>query len=80
MVPLTGGQVNLELQEAGQPSAPASDPVCGLTKDELLQYMDNPGWRKARWISFSLFWIAWLAMLFGSIAIVMTTSDCPPKN
>ncbi|KAF1394067.1 hypothetical protein PFLUV_G00022650 [Perca fluviatilis] len=42
-----------------------------MTKDELQVAAGGPGWRKVRRYLVLLFWLAWMAMLATSIAIVM---------
>jgi len=49
----------------------------GLTKEELMQYSNDPGWVRIRWILFILFWIIWLAMLVASIVIIIYAPKCP---
>merc|ERR1711962_330763 len=49
----------------------------GLTKDELMQYANNPFWVRLRWVLFIAFWVIWVAMLVASIAIIVYTPKCP---
>lgn len=49
----------------------------GLTKEELLKYADDPFWVKLRWFLFVVFWVCWLAMLAGAIAIIVQAPKCP---
>merc|ERR1712080_469762 len=49
----------------------------GLSKDELMQYANDPFWVRLRWILFVLFWVIWVAMLAASIAIIVYTPKCP---
>lgn len=44
-----------------------------LTMDELEVAAGGPGWRKARCYLVMLFWLAWVAMLAISVAIVVTS-------
>jgi len=49
----------------------------GLSKDELMQYANDPFWVRLRWVLFILFWVIWVAMLAASIAIIVYTPKCP---
>jgi len=49
----------------------------GLTKDELMQYANDPFWVRLRWVLFIAFWVIWIAMLVASIAIIVYTPKCP---
>jgi len=49
----------------------------GLTKDELMQYANDPFWVRLRWVLFIAFWVIWVAMLVASIAIIVYTPKCP---
>lgn len=51
----------------------------GLTKEELQEYVNDPFWKRLRWILFILFWAAWIAMFVAAIAIVIGSPSCPPK-
>lgn len=44
-----------------------------LTKEELEVAAGGPVWRKARCYLVLLFWLAWVAMLATSVAVVMTS-------
>lgn len=44
-----------------------------LTTEELEAAAGGPGWRKTRCYLLLLFWLAWAAMLAGSVAIVATS-------
>jgi len=55
----------------------------GLTKEELLQYANDPSWVRLRWALFILFWLVWLAMLVASVVIIVFAPKCPspePKD
>lgn len=56
---------DLEPQPAGQ--------WMPLTREELEAAAGGPGWRKARCYLLLLFWLAWAAMLAGSVAVVATS-------
>lgn len=50
----------------------------GLTKEELLEISGQPGWVRARWLLFILFWLVWVGMLVGAIVIVIQAPRCKP--
>lgn len=49
----------------------------GLSKEELMQYANDPFWVRLRWSLFILFWIIWVAMLVVSIVIIVYAPKCP---
>lgn len=50
----------------------------GLTKEELMEYANDPFWKRLRWFLFILFWAAWLAMLVSAIVIIVLAPRCTP--
>ena len=56
-----------------------TDEFCGLTKEELLKYADDPFWVKVRWILLILFWVVWIGMLVSAILIIVFAPKCPPR-
>ena len=52
---------------------------CGLTKEELMKYADDPYWVRVRWILLILFWVAWFGMLAAAIVIIIVAPKCPPR-
>lgn len=50
----------------------------GLTKEELMRVAGTPGWVKVRWALLILFWLGWLGMLAGAIAIIIQAPRCKP--
>ncbi|XP_051956268.1 4F2 cell-surface antigen heavy chain-like [Xyrauchen texanus] len=50
----------------------------GLSKEELLQVAGTPGWVRVRWGLLILFWLGWLGMLAGAIAIIVQAPRCKP--
>lgn len=44
-----------------------------LTTEELEVVAGGPGWRKIRCYLLAVFWLAWVAMLAGSVAVVVTS-------
>lgn len=49
----------------------------GMSKDELMKFANDPFWVRMRWFLFILFWLTWLAMLAGAIAIIFFAQKCP---
>jgi len=52
---------------------------CGLSKEELMKYADDPYWVRVRWILLILFWVAWFGMLAAAIIIIIVAPKCPPR-
>ncbi|KAK2872792.1 hypothetical protein Q8A67_022689 [Cirrhinus molitorella] len=50
----------------------------GLSKEELMKVAGTPGWIKVRWALLILFWLGWLGMLAGAIAIIIQAPRCKP--
>ncbi|KAB5548771.1 hypothetical protein PHYPO_G00059430 [Pangasianodon hypophthalmus] len=50
----------------------------GLSKEELLKVAGTPGWVRARWALLILFWLGWIGMLAGAIAIIVQAPRCKP--
>lgn len=50
----------------------------GLSKEELLKVANTPGWVRTRWALLILFWLGWLGMLAGAIAIIVQAPRCKP--
>lgn len=48
----------------------------GMGKEELMKYANDPFWVKVRWFLFILFWLVWIAMLVGAIAIIVLAPKC----
>lgn len=57
----------------------AKEDFCGLTKEELLQYADDPFWVKVRWVLLIGFWFVWIGMLVSAILIIVFAPKCPPR-
>lgn len=51
----------------------------GMGKEELMRFANDPFWVRTRWILFSMFWLLWLAMLVGAIAIIVLAPRCGKK-
>lgn len=54
----------------------------GLTKEDLMEFANDPFWKKVRLVLFILFWVLWAAMLVAAILIIVFTPKCPtiPKQ
>lgn len=50
----------------------------GLSKEELLKVAGTPGWVRTRWVLLVLFWLGWVGMLAGAIAIIVQAPRCKP--
>ncbi|XP_061173609.1 amino acid transporter heavy chain SLC3A1-like [Saccostrea echinata] len=49
----------------------------GLGKEELMQYADDPFWKRVRLILLIVFWAGWIAMLVAAIVIIVLAPRCP---
>jgi len=63
----------------GQTKVSEDQEFIGLTKEELLQYADDPYWKKVRWVLLICFWVAWVGMLVAAIVIIVLAPKCPPR-
>ena len=50
--------------------------LCGMGKEELMKFATDPFWVRLRWFLFIAFWLLWLAMLGGAVAIVVMAPKC----
>lgn len=50
--------------------------LTGMGKEELMKFANDPFWKKLRWFMFIAFWLLWVAMLAGAIAIVVMAPKC----
>uniref|UniRef100_A0A8D3B6W9 Glycosyl hydrolase family 13 catalytic domain-containing protein n=1 Tax=Scophthalmus maximus TaxID=52904 RepID=A0A8D3B6W9_SCOMX len=50
----------------------------GLSKEELMEVAGTPGWVRTRWVLLVLFWLGWVGMLAGAIAIIVQAPRCKP--
>lgn len=48
----------------------------GMSKDELLKYVNDPFWRRIRTILFISFWLIWVMMFIAAIAIIVMAPRC----
>jgi hypothetical protein len=51
----------------------------GLTKEELKSYINNPKWKRIRWIIGLIYILLIISLLIGSILLIIYSSRCPPK-
>jgi len=68
----------LNPEKTSEDHAEKSTRFTGLTKEELLEISGQPGWVRARWLLFILFWLVWVGMLVGAIVIVIQAPRCKP--
>lgn len=61
--------------EGGDATGPE---FCGLTKEELMRYANDPFWVRLRWVLLAAFWLIWLAMLVVAVVIVVLGPKCAP--
>lgn len=52
----------------------------GMSKEELMQYANDPFWVRLRMFLFILFWLVWFAMLIGAIVIIAVAPKCPATS
>ncbi|GIX67046.1 neutral and basic amino acid transport protein rBAT [Caerostris extrusa] len=50
----------------------------GMGKEELMKYANEPFWVRLRLFLFILFWLSWIGMLVGAVAIIIQAPRCPP--
>ncbi|CAF1276716.1 unnamed protein product [Adineta ricciae] len=63
----------------GYKKAKINKEFVGLTKEELKEYINNPKWKRIRWIIAFLYILILLLLLIGSIVLIVTSQRCPPK-
>merc|ERR1711971_1014310 len=63
--------------EMGKEKGKEEEGFKGLSKEELMQFANDPYWVKLRWVLFILFWIIWVAMLAASVVIIIYAPKCP---
>lgn len=55
---------------------PTKNAFAGMSKEELMKFVNDPFWVKLRWILFIFFWLLWAGMLAGAIAIIVMAPKC----
>merc|ERR1711953_754727 len=63
--------------EMGKEKEKEEEGFKGLSKEELMQFANDPFWVRLRWTLFVLFWIFWVAMLVASVVIIIYAPKCP---
>ena len=51
----------------------------GFTKEELLKFEKDPGWKRLRTILLALFWVAWIILLVAAVIVIYRTPPCPGR-
>ncbi|XP_041038022.1 solute carrier family 3 member 2b [Carcharodon carcharias] len=72
----TNGAVKVLKAGGGEPGP--KDKFTGLSKEELLKVAGSPAWVRGRWLLLILFWLGWLGMLAGAVAIIVQAPRCRP--
>ena len=54
----------------------ADGPYTGLSKEQLLQCAYSPFWVQVRLLLLVLYWVSWLTMLAGAIALMVSAPKC----
>lgn len=55
---------------------PAKNAFAGMSKEELMKFVNDPFWVRLRWALFIFFWLLWAGMLAGAIAIIVMAPKC----
>ncbi|XP_070166605.1 amino acid transporter heavy chain SLC3A1 [Polyergus mexicanus] len=55
---------------------PVKNAFAGMSKEELMKFVNDPFWVRLRWVLFIFFWLLWAGMLAGAIAIIVTAPKC----
>lgn len=55
---------------------PTKNAFTGMSKEELMKFVNDPFWVKLRWVLFIFFWLLWAGMLAGAIAIIVMAPKC----
>ncbi|XP_067681089.1 amino acid transporter heavy chain SLC3A1-like [Haliotis asinina] len=73
---LNGGKGMDESHVEIEVPSESNESFAGLGKDELMQYVNDPFWKRLRIILFVLFWVGWIAMLAAAIIIIVLAPRC----
>ncbi|KAM6161068.1 amino acid transporter heavy chain SLC3A2 isoform 2-T2 [Erethizon dorsatum] len=68
----------VKAKAAGGAELAAGAKFTGLSKEELLAAAGGRGWARARAALLLLFWLGWLGMLAGAVAIIVRAPRCRP--
>ncbi|XP_015172083.1 PREDICTED: maltase 2 isoform X2 [Polistes dominula] len=50
--------------------------LSGMGKEELMKFANDPFWVRLRWFLFISFWVLWVCMLAGAVAIIIVAPKC----
>ncbi|KAG7258414.1 hypothetical protein CRUP_009108 [Coryphaenoides rupestris] len=83
MQPMTGDGASVVIAGVGEKNGTVKVPeeevkFTGLSKEELMKVAGTPGWVRTRWVLLALFWLGWLGMLAGAVAIIVQAPRCKP--
>ncbi|XP_061462749.1 amino acid transporter heavy chain SLC3A2 [Rhineura floridana] len=70
------GVVKVKVAEEEEEEGAMAAKFTGLSKEELLKVAGTPGWVRTRWALLILFWLGWLGMLAGAVAIIVQAPRC----
>ncbi|CAF0978935.1 unnamed protein product [Adineta steineri] len=74
------GEQNIVVDEIVQYKKPKeNNEFIGLTAEELKAYINDPKWKRIRLIIALLYILLLIALLIGSILLIIYTQRCPPK-
>ncbi|KAM9835068.1 solute carrier family 3 member 2a isoform X1 [Syngnathus typhle] len=73
-----GQSVSGEKNGSVKVKIPTEEAFTGLSKEELMKVAGTPGWVRTRWVLLILFWLGWVGMLAGAIAIIVKAPRCKP--
>ncbi len=63
---------------AGSPARAAPGVAfAGMSKEELMQFANDPFWVRIRWALFILFWLIWFGMIAGAVLVIITGAFFP---
>lgn len=75
------GVKNINIDINGDPDegivkSMSSDERVGLSKEELMKFVNQPFWVRLRNILFASFWIIWVSILIAAIGYVARSPGC----
>ena len=59
---------------------PQPQEFCGLSKEELLEFEDDPFWVRVRTVLLAIFVVTWVVLLGVAIALIVLAPKCPPRE
>lgn len=66
----------VEAAENGQLKPLCNKPYAGMSKEELLQFSQQPFWVGLRWAGFVIFWLGFLAVIATIITLLVVEDKC----